>query len=83
MVIHELATNAMKYGALKCEAGHLEIAWETQSRDGVPWLNFEWQERCEGNLTTSDEPGYGSSLIEQTVNYELRGELEKDSLRAG
>lgn len=83
MVIHELATNAMKYGALKCEAGHLEIAWETQSRDGVPWLNFEWQERCEGKLNASSEPGYGSSLIEQTVNYELRGELKKELAPSG
>lgn len=83
MVVHELATNAMKYGALKGESGHIDIAWETHSRDGVRWLKFEWRERCEGNLTTSGEPGYGSSLIEQTVNYELRGELEKELAPSG
>jgi two-component sensor histidine kinase len=46
MAVHELATNAVKYGALKQPNGHLTIRWhqKTSEETGAPWLHIDWKE---------------------------------------
>ncbi|PVM82957.1 sensor histidine kinase [Caulobacter endophyticus] len=75
LAVHELATNATKYGALSNASGRLEIGWTVAARDGVDWLAFDW---CEHGVKIAAaaprRSGFGSVLIEQRVPYELMGE---------
>jgi PAS domain S-box-containing protein len=71
LVVHELTTNALKYGAFATEEGRLRVEWQVTKRSGQPWIKFHWRECCE-----ADPPGpkgFGSELIEQRVPYELKG----------
>ena len=73
LAIHELATNAVKYGAFSQPAGQLEIRWEVEDRGAEPWLVFTWEEaRVEGVLPNGRE-GFGTELITRRVPYELGG----------
>lgn len=74
LAVHELATNATKYGALADGHGHIEIVWTVSARDGADWLRFEWRES--GVKVAAAAPrrtGFGAVLIEQRVPYELMG----------
>jgi len=78
LVLHELATNARKYGALSVATGRLSVTWELQT-NGVRNLVLEWKERGGPRVTVPREKGFGSILIEQTV----KGHGGKASLRYG
>lgn len=73
LAIHELATNAVKYGALSDAQGHVRVSW-AREQDRF-W--FEW---CEsGGPPLSGEPetrGFGTRLIERTLAAELGGKVE-------
>jgi two-component sensor histidine kinase len=63
MVLHELATNAAKYGALSVPEGRLEIAWRVQPAEGAPLLVLDWVERDgPGIATPPRREGFGSQL---------------------
>ena len=66
LVLHELATNARKYGALSVSSGRLSIQWEIRT-DGDRALFLEWRERGVPQLTVPTNRGFGSSLIERTL----------------
>jgi PAS domain S-box-containing protein len=66
LVLHELATNARKYGALSSAAGRLSVTWEIRS-NGERHLVLEWRESGCRNVAVPTERGFGSTLIEQTV----------------
>jgi CheY-like chemotaxis protein len=66
LVLHELATNARKYGALSNPDGHLTVTWEIRS-NGARQLVLEWKERTARKIAVPTERGFGSTLIEQTV----------------
>jgi two-component sensor histidine kinase len=74
LVLHELATNAVKYGALKRPAGRLAVTWAVEG-DGRRVL-LEWREG--GVPMAEDAPprrkGYGSELIERALPYQLGAE---------
>ncbi|NQE64805.1 sensor histidine kinase [Caulobacter sp. RHG1] len=74
LAVHELATNATKYGALSDSQGRIDIGWTIAPRDGTNWLRFEWREA--GVKIAAAAPrrtGFGAVLIEQRVPYELMG----------
>ncbi|HEX2136548.1 MAG TPA: PAS domain S-box protein [Microvirga sp.] len=74
LAIHELATNAVKYGALSSERGWIEAEWTINQAEGDARLVFEWTER---GVTLSGQParrGFGTELIERTLSYDLGGE---------
>jgi len=66
LVVHELATNARKYGALSGAAGHLSVTWETRS-NGDRQLVLDWRESAARKVAVPRERGFGSTLIEQTL----------------
>nr|WP_289852459.1 sensor histidine kinase [Mesorhizobium liriopis] len=76
MALHELATNALKYGALKQEAGRLLISWqlEISGEGGVPWLHVDWRE-CGVAMPPEGAPaqggGLGRELIERALPHQL------------
>ena len=74
MVVHELATNSIKYGALGAD-GQLDILWETQLREDREWLVLVWNEPA-GSALQHGRRGFGTDLIEGRLPYELQGEGE-------
>jgi two-component sensor histidine kinase len=76
MAIHELATNAMKYGALGQDGGRLAIRWtlEAEGADGRPWLHIDWRESGVSMPPEGAWPmgtGQGRELIERALPYQL------------
>ena len=76
MALHELMTNAVKYGALKQPNGHLTIRWrlETTGESGGPWLHLDWKESGVEMPLVSAVPrgsGAGRELIEQALPYQF------------
>ena len=68
LTVHELSTNAVKYGALSAETGQVEIVWRiTQTEDG-PFLNLRWQERNGPPVAPPAKKGFGSRLIERGLS---------------
>jgi PAS domain S-box-containing protein len=74
LVVHELVTNAVKYGALSVPAGRLEITWTTSSGD---WsggdLDLVWREAGGPPVTPPKRRGLGSRLIHRSTEGELNG----------
>jgi PAS domain S-box-containing protein len=66
LVVHELATNARKYGALSGPNGRLSVTWETRANP-ERHLVFEWSESGGRNIAAPRERGFGTTLIEQTL----------------
>ncbi|WP_395396344.1 HWE histidine kinase domain-containing protein [Novosphingobium sp. BL-8A] len=76
LVIHELAANARKYGALAARDGLVRVRWEVFDLGEQPWLAFDWNEDGAPGQTPSAEPhrvGFGRELIEGRIPYELSG----------
>ncbi|HEX5933847.1 MAG TPA: sensor histidine kinase, partial [Pseudorhizobium sp.] len=71
LVLHELLTNALKYGALGQAGGSLDVRW---SAEGAARL--EWQERNVAAVDTGAE-GFGTRLIETLVKRQLRGAVSR------
>jgi PAS domain S-box-containing protein len=68
MVLHELATNARKYGALSSGGGRLEVSWEVDGDDrSARRLVLHWQERGGPTVEAPTAQGFGTTLIDQTV----------------
>lgn len=62
MTIHELTTNAAKYGALKAENGQIEIRWRTYRRNDRTYLTFEWRERGVRIEELAPARGFGAKV---------------------
>ena len=74
LAVHELATNAIKYGALSASKGVVTVRWEVQPRDGERWLILRWTESGVGVAAAAPRrEGFGSELIQRRVPYELEG----------
>ena len=76
LVLHELATNASKYGALSIKEGKLHISWEMIRREGKVQVRLIWRER-EGPPAEGGSPeGFGTKLIQRACAYDLDGSAE-------
>jgi PAS domain S-box-containing protein len=74
MAVHELTTNAAKYGALSVPGGRIEIQWQPVRTDNFPpILRFDWREHGGPLVTDPAERGFGSKLIEGSIAAELGG----------
>ncbi|WP_315725581.1 MULTISPECIES: sensor histidine kinase [unclassified Bradyrhizobium] len=76
MALHELATNALKYGALGQPSGRLTVTWslERHGAEDKPWLHIDWRESGVDMPPPGAEPagtGQGRELIEQALPYQL------------
>ena len=87
LAIHELTTNAVKYGALKGSGGRLAVTWTAgQAETGVPRLTLTWSETgVHVSPESKTRRGYGRELIEKLLSYALRAHtryvLEDDGVR--
>jgi two-component system CheB/CheR fusion protein len=74
MVIHELATNASKYGALSDPNGVLEISWrQDESPDGSE-IALRWRERDGPEAISPVRRGFGLTLVEREIRQGLGGQ---------
>ena len=73
LVIHEMVTNAAKYGALSDKQGRIEVRWEF---DVNGRLVIRWKERGGPVVNVPRDRGFGSVIIERSIPYELKGEAE-------
>lgn len=80
MVIHELATNSVKYGALSCDEGFLEVSSKSEEER----ISLIWAENNGPPIVGNPElTGFGSRLIARTVSSQLAGELSYDWQESG
>lgn len=73
LAIHELATNAIKYGALSQPGGRLEVSWRIDDAADPARLIFDWRERGGPPVMPPQRRGFGSELLERTLAFDLKG----------
>ncbi|MFZ2155261.1 MAG: sensor histidine kinase [Bradyrhizobium sp.] len=83
MILHEIATNAAKYGALSNDTGKVELDWEVIAEDVKPQLRLIWTESGGPPVTAPEQSGFGSRLIERSARDQLGGEATVDFLPHG
>jgi PAS domain S-box-containing protein len=71
LVLHELGTNAVKYGALSNALGRVHVTWDICDVDGEPHLQFDWREVGGPAVEQPIHQGFGSRLIERTLVHGL------------
>lgn len=75
LVLHEMATNAAKYGALSADSGIVEVRWQLTS-DGD--CDLRWSETRGPPVSPPRHRGFGTVLVERSLPYDLGGESELD-----
>lgn len=81
LILHELATNAAKHGALSQPGGGVHVSWQLEDENSK--LRFKWVESGGPPVTQPSKTGYGTMLINHTISYSLHGKLEQDYAAAG
>jgi PAS domain S-box-containing protein len=71
LAMHELATNAVKYGALSCPAGRVDVRWTADEGK----LRLTWRERGGPRVAEPTQRGFGARLLKQGLAEELRGSV--------
>jgi two-component sensor histidine kinase len=83
MGVHELATNAVKYGALSNETGRVAIRWRLDPETEPARLILEWRERSGPAVERPKSRGFGTRLLERGLAGELGGEVTLSFERGG
>lgn len=74
LALHELATNATKYGALSCPQGRVSLEWSVQANS----LHLNWEESGGPPVAPPSKKGFGSRLLEELVVRDLGGAVKLD-----
>ena len=82
MAVHELATNAAKFGSLSTSAGRVHISWDV-SKQLEPLFTMQWTEECGPKVSAPAQKGFGSLVIGPIVELALGGKVEIDFLETG
>jgi two-component sensor histidine kinase len=83
MILHEMATNAAKYGALSNDTGTVKLDWEVITEHAGPKLRLVWTEAGGPPVIAPVQRGFGSRLIERSARDQLGGEATVDFLPRG
>jgi len=83
MILHEIATNAAKYGALSNNTGTVRLDWEVMNEKAQPELRLTWAEAGGPHVVAPVKRGFGSRLIERSARDQLGGEATVDFLPHG
>ena len=89
MVVHELATNATKHGALAPQVkGGVAVRWQKALRDGRAAMTFRWEEWFGGGAPPeaaqkAGQLGFGTELLETLVLRQMRGEMARELTPGG
>jgi two-component sensor histidine kinase len=78
LAIHELATNAVKHGAFTAPRGRIDVWWSKGERNGADWLFLHWKESGMAGLPVEQRrEGFGTILLQQTLQYDLGAEVTR------
>ncbi len=83
LALHELATNAAKYGALSRPDGKVDVTWGTNGPASDPALQFAWRESGGPAVAPPQRRGFGSRLIESALSADFGGTVTIDFAPAG
>ena len=83
MALHELCTNAGKYGALSNGEGRLEVAWSLERAAGEESFAMSWREKAGPAVTAPAKRGFGSIVIQRLAKESLDAEVDLDFAAAG
>ena len=78
MALHELATNAAKYGSLSSDVGRVDLSWRIADARSPVRLEIEWRESGGPPVTRPAQGGFGTRLLTQGLRTELDGAAELD-----
>jgi PAS domain S-box-containing protein len=78
MAMHEMATNAVKHGALSSRGGTVAVAWQVEAPGGPPALALRWTESGGPAVLPPRRKGFGSRVLEATLREQLGGEIDLD-----
>lgn len=81
LVLHELATNATKYGALSVPAGQVRVGWQVEEAGSR--LRLNWAESGGPPVAPPASTGYGTRLIESAATYNLGGQVQQNYAVSG
>jgi light-regulated signal transduction histidine kinase (bacteriophytochrome)/CheY-like chemotaxis protein len=73
LVVHEMMTNSAKYGALADSTGQVEVVWRVDPNSS---LEIEWKESGGPPVQPPSRRGFGTTIIERSVPFDLKGEAE-------
>ena len=83
IAFNELATNAVKYGALSTGAGSILVGWAVEPGPGGDRLILHWEEKDGPPVTVPSRKGFGSRVLEGGLAHELEGTVHLDYRAAG
>ncbi|MEO5738593.1 MAG: sensor histidine kinase [Variovorax sp.] len=83
MAIHELATNATKYGALSVPEGDVAVTWAVERTGDDDHLVLDWAEQNGPPVTAPAKRGFGTELIERSLTHNMSGEAKVEFLPDG
>jgi two-component sensor histidine kinase len=83
LALNELATNALKYGALSAPGGSVSIRWAAGRPASADLFRFAWEETGGPTVREPSKRGFGSRLIEMTLADDFRGEVSLQFLPGG
>jgi two-component sensor histidine kinase len=83
MALHELCTNALKYGALSNDTGRISVSWQVLGEKEALQLRLVWKEEGGPAVTAPTHRGFGSTMIERALASELSGKVQIHFLPEG
>jgi len=78
LAVHELATNAVKYGALSVSSGSVALNWSVASTAGDRRLVLEWREQGGPSVSPPSSEGFGTRVIRQSIAHEPKAKVSLD-----
>jgi PAS domain S-box-containing protein len=83
LALHELATNAAKYGSLSVPEGRVEVTWTVEAGDAESTIRILWRECGGPPVRVPERRGFGSRLLERGLAREFGGEVRLDFVPSG
>jgi two-component sensor histidine kinase len=83
MALHELTTNAVRYGALSVPTGYVRVQWSVEENGGVRKLHLEWREFGGPCVSEPQHQGFGTTLLQRVLPMQCRAEVEVQYGREG
>lgn len=83
LILHELASNALQYGALSAASGKVDLDWQAQGRKGARRLVLTWRESGGPEVASPERHGFGSILIRRSLAKVISSEVTHEFRREG